>query len=37
MVGGVVRKAVECPKRTTLVVLYALVAVLCALGLAVGP
>jgi hypothetical protein len=37
MVGRVVRKAVECPKRTMLVVLYALVVVLCAFGLVVGP
>jgi hypothetical protein len=37
MVGRVVRKAVECPKRTTLLVLYALVVVLCAFGLVVGP
>ena len=37
MVGRVVRAAVECPKRTTIVVLYALVGALCAFGLLVGP
>lgn len=37
MVGRVVRTAVEYPKRTTLVVLYALIGALCAFGLVVGP
>ena len=36
MVGRVVRTAVESPKRTTIVILYVLVAALCAFGFLAG-